>query len=950
MSLWSRLERRIVDLAGELLLDEHRELVATARASLAKGDHASAGLALRSVLAANPEHGTALVLLGASLLSQKKPHEAKAIFERAVAQRPDDAHALAGHGRCLLLLGEYVAATPLLTRALVAAQGDRELLAEVYLSLGLAWRGAGNQDKAIRELRKAVAEAPSDDDARAALGEALAAAGTLDEEATVHLEKVSAAADGAPLAALARGAILLKERALVAARAKFSTAISEFAGDLTPWGQAHRVRATIGLADCEFALKEISQAHVHYLQALSLDTKNALVHARIGACHAAIGNFDAALHSYDLAISLGVDAAVVKDALAIASRANDPTRGARWATDLLGNDPTDLEALVGLGIATITLGERTSARNLLTDAAGRGSVDAQIRLATLDLEDGTPDAALRWLREALRQSPGHPQAREVLSLLQQRRYPRPGEGAAIEAMAESLAQVVTAHSELSNHAGEIARAIAELDRPLLVTVMGEFSSGKSSFVNAFIGAEAAPTGITPTTATINVVRYGRERQGRVLLRDGTVEDCSWEGLSARLRSMSPEQVREVDRVEILMPLPQLEQINIVDTPGLNSILPEHEKTARAFIAHADAVVWVFTASQAGKASERKALQAIQEEGKRVLGVLNKRDQLSDEECAQAVEFTASSLGALVQTVVPFSARAALAWKTSQRGSDGNWDVLARTLEEQFFANARSLKLEACARRLRAVCSAAHAYLDAARRRADTDATAVHAAGEALEKSSVAFVDQLAAATSRHLALAVTALYRTAAHEVIELVRPRRLPFAQHSASPADRDYLLGLLEAGFDAALLASQRQVEDQLLGFWPATLREIGRPGHIEELGHDLNMVTAENTRLLLAKVYDRGRAYVRGHLRGGAIDSFFRTELPTLSLQEDSTYLALVRHAPDLNREITTPLRQVGGDIMTAVRARLQYWQGVAEDIGFDLNVGALRAIDEIAAMLP
>ena len=48
--------------------------------------------------------------------------------------------------------------------------------------------------------------------------------------------------------------------------------------------------------------------------------------------------------------------------------------------------------------------------------------------------------------------------------------------------------------------------------------MGEFSSGKSSFVNAFIGADVAPTGITPTTATINVVRYGRERGGRIVSR------------------------------------------------------------------------------------------------------------------------------------------------------------------------------------------------------------------------------------------------------------------------------------------------------------------------------------------------------------------------------------------------------------------------------------------------
>jgi hypothetical protein len=47
----------------------------------------------------------------------------------------------------------------------------------------------------------------------------------------------------------------------------------------------------------------------------------------------------------------------------------------------------------------------------------------------------------------------------------------------------------------------------------------------------------------------------------------------------------------------------------VDTPGLNSIQPEHEATAREFIAQADAVIWLFTVDQAGKASEREALSS-----------------------------------------------------------------------------------------------------------------------------------------------------------------------------------------------------------------------------------------------------------------------------------------------------------------------------------------------------
>src|SRR5262249_7123062 len=157
----------------------------------------------------------------------------------------------------------------------------------------------------------------------------------------------------------------------------------------------------------------------------------------------------------------------------------------------------------------------------------------------------------------------------------------------------------------------------------------------------------------------------------VIASDGQTLELGWSELMDYLRALTPEATRTIDRVEILVPLPQLEKINIVDTPGLNSILPEHEATARGFIARADAVVWVFTASQVGRASEKNALQSIAAEGKRVLGVLNKSDQLSATEVEEVVGFIGGTLGELVETIVPFSARDALDHKRSGQGVDGN---------------------------------------------------------------------------------------------------------------------------------------------------------------------------------------------------------------------------------------------------------------------------------------
>src|SRR5690606_6782323 len=153
--------------------------------------------------------------------------------------------------------------------------------------------------------------------------------------------------------------------------------------------------------------------------------------------------------------------------------------------------------------------------------------------------------AARCALAALRTAPHHARARELLDRARAAELPAPASSDIAE-LASYLERVVVSRRELGHFVGETARAAANLDQPLLVTVMGEFSSGKSTFVNAFIGADVAPTGITPTTATINVVRYGRERGGRIIAPDGSVRELGWDDLMTRLRRLTPEEARDID--------------------------------------------------------------------------------------------------------------------------------------------------------------------------------------------------------------------------------------------------------------------------------------------------------------------------------------------------------------------------------------------------------------------
>ncbi|MFH0901640.1 MAG: dynamin family protein, partial [Pseudomonadota bacterium] len=459
---------------------------------------------------------------------------------------------------------------------------------------------------------------------------------------------------------------------------------------------------------------------------------------------------------------------------------------------------------------------------------------------------------------------------------------------------------------------EAAKAIASYDRPLLITVMGEFSSGKSTFVNAFLGAEVAPAGITPTTATLNVVKYGQTKAGRIVYLDDRVRDLPWEAVPGVLRSLDQSETRLIRHVEILYPLEALEQVNIVDTPGLNSILPEHEATARRFVSEADAVVWLFAALQAGKATEHEALEQIRREGKRVLGVVNKIDQVTAGELTSVVEELDKGLGHLVDGFLPVSARRALRARLDQDHAAlvaACWPALESALEERFLGQARLLKRQAIAKRI-------DGLLETGRKRAVAAAEVFGQRVEVLRQAAAAtrtaartLVADVVAQESRRLSERVATAYRNAAREVLDLVEPRRLPFGSHRATPADRDYLLRLLERSLVEALKPTRHCIAEELS-------RTIGRASAAAETtGVSAEAIgrLEDSIALLEARVFDRCHAFLRGYLRGGRLDDFFTKVLPHLELSEDAVYHALIRDAPSLDTELAEPLAAQAQDVL-------------------------------------
>ena len=157
----------------------------------------------------------------------------------------------------------------------------------------------------------------------------------------------------------------------------------------------------------------------------------------------------------------------------------------------------------------------------------------------------------------------------------------------------------------------IQEAIHRLDELFLLVIVGEFNSGKSAFINTLLEQKVLEEGPTPTTDLINILKYGDEPRSRVV-----------------------ENIRMTT-----FPLELLKNINIVDTPGTNSIVREHDELTVNFIPQADFVVFVISVDRPLSDSEREFLELISIKWKRkVLFLLNKIDTKDEADTQKIIDY------------------------------------------------------------------------------------------------------------------------------------------------------------------------------------------------------------------------------------------------------------------------------------------------------------------------
>lgn len=239
--------------------------------------------------------------------------------------------------------------------------------------------------------------------------------------------------------------------------------------------------------------------------------------------------------------------------------------------------------------------------------------------------------------------------------------------------------------------------IDDYHKPAVLAVMGEFNAGKSTFINAYLGRNMLPTGILPTTATVNMLKFGDEPSCRVFWRDGSFEDIDVEVLQKYVAENQDGEknvlLSEIRIVEIRLPVPALKDVWIVDTPGLNAVNPEHKEITLQFTREADATIWLLHSTQIGKASEKAFLEEAARSSAKIIGVVNHMDKIPDEDGREEILDYINDNGLPFESVHLISAKNYLDAVLAPQGKnmDQGFPRLKENLEVQIFPAARRLK-------------------------------------------------------------------------------------------------------------------------------------------------------------------------------------------------------------------------------------------------------------------
>jgi GTPase Era involved in 16S rRNA processing len=192
---------------------------------------------------------------------------------------------------------------------------------------------------------------------------------------------------------------------------------------------------------------------------------------------------------------------------------------------------------------------------------------------------------------------------------------------------------------------EACKNLLQQDQLIDVAILGQFKSGKSSFLNSLIGKPILPVGVIPVTTTITRLQYGKRERAIVRHFDGQhaeVEIGAIEEFTSEARNPANQKNVEVVDAE----LPSLEKysgLRLVDTPGLGSIFKYHMETSENWLPEVGAAFLAISSDRPLAENDLQLIRDLRKHTPKIVLLLTKVDLLSSDQQKEVVLFFRTAL-------------------------------------------------------------------------------------------------------------------------------------------------------------------------------------------------------------------------------------------------------------------------------------------------------------------
>lgn len=190
-----------------------------------------------------------------------------------------------------------------------------------------------------------------------------------------------------------------------------------------------------------------------------------------------------------------------------------------------------------------------------------------------------------------------------------------------------------------------------VNAPVLLPFVGEFSSGKTTLINALTDSHALETATRPTTATIYEVHFGAPSNcADILYEDGHHVHTD------DITSLKNDSLSEAKVVTVFDTSTKVSSSTIiVDTPGISSPDPKHKQTLVDFLPSADGIILIIDINQQLTKSLTDFIKSVKLSNREIYAVLTKADTKSPSEIEAAKVYFAENGGIATHNLAAVSA-------------------------------------------------------------------------------------------------------------------------------------------------------------------------------------------------------------------------------------------------------------------------------------------------------